>query len=418
MSKIKIGILCSEPVPVQKDIIGTGAGLRAVQLGTFLSEWAEINYIVPDKEGIIYFTPGVYTYPENCRGIEESIPDVDILIAIQWPVVNLIKEKPDSLLIIDFLSPLLLENQFLPTYNQKTFLSTKIEALRKADLFFTSNLRQKAYFLPWLSLAGFDLAQQSLIREVPIVFDDLTPVKYDKKKPLNFVHTGYFWPWQETVPYLEILADIALKNGDYLTIFGGKHPYWTTFTGSYYDVSSLLEKPNVTLKDPVSFTVLDKELRLNCVGVDLCAPNYERLLASPLKHSLYFAKKMPAIVGSIYEDSNLKWRKCGWSLDTSHIPSYKRVIKKIYSSIRRSYVFKSKKMHSEYRYLVKQVAGVLSEKEFKSLRKSPPPNDAFFDFLPDYARLKFEYAEAEKKLQKKRFLPAIKQSIRNKLGKV
>ena len=414
---MKIGILCSEPVPVQKDIIGTGAGLRALQLGNHLSSWAEIIYIVPEKKGIVYFFPGVHTYPEGQRGLEEYIPSVDILIAVQWPVVNLLKEKPSVPLIIDFLSPLMLENQFLPTYHQKTFLSTKIEALRKADLFFTSTPRQTAYFLPWLSLAGFNLADKDIVREVPLVFQDLSPVKFQKNKPLTFVHTGYFWPWQKTVPYLEILADIAEKKGDSLVIYGGRHPYWTTFSGKYYDVSSLLERPNVTLKEPVPFSSLDEELGENCIGVDLCAPNYERFLASPIKLSLYLAKKMPVLVSSVYAHSQTRWKKCGWSLYTAHIPSYKRLLRRIYPSIRRSYKAKSGKIFSEQKYMNKQVSVVLHEKEFKKIKQAPPQNDAFFDFLPDYARLKFEYAEMENRVKSNGIFSQLKSAVKSLISK-
>lgn len=390
MSKKKIGVLCTEPVPLLPEIVGAGGGLRALSIGKKLEGTAEVIYLFPEMEGVSFEGLPVVTFPEKSMEIETFFPELDLLIAVQWPVLNRIKNKPDCQIVTDLLGPLMLENSSNDSFQPGDLFAAKMEALRKSDRFLVASKRQKAYFLSWLAMAGFALNEEDLITELPLFFEDLQPMKFHKDLPLNFVFCGYFWPWQNAAPFLNELAAMAGKHGDRMTIIGGPHPYWKNFPGEYYHLEELKKHAHVRFEPVMPFEKLDKLLTENCIGIDLCQPTYERQISTPIKTAFYLGKKMPVLVSSCYEQGAMINGKLGWSFDCSNVEAFSKKLNKLYSHFKDGFVHKQENIVKYHKVLKRRVASGLDIEKILPV-SSGPANSPYLSAMDEFARLKYEH---------------------------
>jgi glycosyltransferase involved in cell wall biosynthesis len=301
----------------------SGAGLRAWGLGQGLrANGFEVGFAMPIgwKSTDLPLPPLDFEvqrwHPYNLKNIlQDSRPEA--VLFCHWPAVQ-IKRRLDVPTIIDFHGPHALERAFQGLEASGWNSLQKIDALRKADFFLCAGEKQKAYFLAWLLISGFDLKKET-IASVPVCLSPELPLREPNQEQPILVYGGVYLPWQDPTAGLLAAAETLEKEGlGELKLFGGRHPF-------------------IPLEVPPVFKALEDRLkRFNRVSfegirphdelvsfyarataaVDLMAFNYERELAFTTRTVEYLWCGLPVIHNDFDELAGLiREYDAGWVLD-------------------------------------------------------------------------------------------------------
>lgn len=256
---------------------------------------------------------GVFDRASLPSAVRQHSPDVIVLQ--HWGLARELGEV-DAPLAIDLAGPHLLERRLWGSAAPEADLGEKLDALRRADFLTASGERQRLYFLPYLGLAGWDLARPGLLPVIPFSMQPAprpAPARGDR-----LIYGGFFLPWQDPTAALEeAMAALDRAGRGELLFIGGAHPRVDVSRGRF---DALLEKlrrhPRVRLLEPMSFDRYQALLAEGGVALDLMAPNPERELAYTTRTVVYMAQGLPVIHDNYSELGELIARRgAGWALD-------------------------------------------------------------------------------------------------------
>ncbi len=406
---MKIAIITLEPIPFNRNILGMGCGLRAYNIGKILEEFCEVKYIFPYDKKIE--NDNYITYDRHINYIDDLIPEVDLVIAIGWVVLNKLKSRLDVPLVLDLFGTFVMEHAYFPEFDSLDVISAKINALRKADHFFFLSKRQKAYFLPWLMFAGFDVKNENLLTHLPLFFINTRKIPFNRNKDINFIFTGYLWPHQETLAFLEKL--VSFLKDDKLILFTGIHPYCRDIL-SIKKINFLKKKKNVIVHSPVPFYELENSIPDNSIGIDLSLPNNERFLATPVKISYYLSKNMPVIVSSHYEISLLINKKMGIAVDYDN---FEKSFKVFYRNIKDNFERYINNIKVYNKLTMNRIKAVLNRDFLKKLLKNEPLQSPYLKIIDEYIDLKNQRNELYKIVEKQSLKKQIALLINKIIGR-
>jgi glycosyltransferase involved in cell wall biosynthesis len=239
----------------------------------------------------------------------------DVIVLQHWGLARDLGEVAVPL-AIDLAGPHLLERRLWGSPDPEADLGEKLDALRRADFLTASGERQRLYFLPYLGLAGWDLARPGLLPVIPFSMQPApapSPPRGDR-----LVYGGFFLPWQDPTLVLgAALAALDRAGRGELLFIGGAHPRVDVARGRF---DALLERlarhPRVRLLEPMSFDRYQALLAEGGVALDLMAPNLERELAYTTRTVVYLATGLPVIHDDYSELGELiAAAGAGWTFD-------------------------------------------------------------------------------------------------------
>lgn len=322
----KVLVFCSDVVPVC-GLATSGGGLRS---------WQIIQGLLENGYNAIYSVPqDRYLYRSQLGDLPEVVKEnswiagnqdaivqkhhPDIIIFAN-PDINYLETEYDIPYIGDLHGPRLIEHKFL--YEQKgaateaAIIQRTVEAFRQMDFLTCAGERQKYYFSAWLLLGGYE-PDQIDIRNMPVSLSPCLPT-YEKDPACPvFIYSGGFYPWQNSMRALEVVADILHQRASgRLEIFGSHH---NIGGGHRQKVDAFLQKlatnPHVTIHGNVSHDEVLKSYARASAAVDLMPANLERELCFPTRTVEYLWAGVPVIHNNYSELAPyIADYAAGWSL--------------------------------------------------------------------------------------------------------
>src|SRR5690606_22589770 len=104
-------------------------------------------------------------------------------------------------------------------------LEQKLAAMARADFLTCSGVRQRLWFLPFMEMAGWQIARaaEELLPVIPFSMAPVGPAPLARADRL--VYGGFSLPWQEpTVPLQAALDALTRAESGELLFVGGPHP--------------------------------------------------------------------------------------------------------------------------------------------------------------------------------------------------
>ncbi len=331
---MKILVLTTEPLPFPGRIT-TGAGLRAWGLARGLeSAGFSVELAMPEEAaagaGDGGSRIGCFSRPLLTEFVRERSPD--ILVMQHWGLMRDLGEV-EAPIAIDLAGPHLLERRFWGSRSPEGDLAEKVAALRRADFVTCSGRSQRLYFLPFLGIAGFDVADPSLCPVIPFSADPQLPAARERD-PACFVYGGMFLPWQDPSRALTTLLDAVASAGrGRLRFFGGAHPTVDVSGGKFEAILERLSgDPRVEMNGLVPFEQLVDAYCRAGAALDLMERNAERELAFPTRTVIYLWCGLPVIHGDYDDLAPLIARyKAGWVLSPDDRAGLRATIENILS---------------------------------------------------------------------------------------
>ncbi|MEQ8819460.1 MAG: glycosyltransferase family 4 protein [Sumerlaeia bacterium] len=316
-------ILTTEPLPLP-GLPATGAGLRAWALFRGLQSAGVGEVAVAfAADAIRGRSVDRSAWPEGVRTFERSglaafIADLapDTVILQHWGLGRDLPEIAQPL-AVDLAGPHLLERCLWGSRHRESDLAEKLAVLRRADHVVCSGEYQRRYFLGFLAMAGWDMANGDLCPAIAFSVDpDLAPPN-DDRDGAHLVLGGFFLPWQDPSWAIETTLEIMDEAGaGHLTIIGGAHPSGDVSAGRH---DALLERlkshSRVTLRGPMAFDDYARELTRFGAALDLMPRNPERELAFPTRTVQYLAAGLPVLHNDYDELAPaIAEAQAGWAL--------------------------------------------------------------------------------------------------------
>lgn len=324
----RVLLITTEPLPLP-GWPTTGAGLRAWGLAQGLrSRGHEVRLLMPD-DAAAGFAPaagaesptkhlpdwiGVFRRSELAR--DPRLVECDVIVLQHWGVARHLGEVAVPL-ALDLAGPHLLERKLWGSAAPEADLREKLDALRRADFVTASGRRQRDYFLPYLSMAEWDIAGAS--DPMPVIpFCMKAEAARAPARADRFVYGGFFLPWQDPSAAIETaLEEMDAAGRGELVFIGGAHPHSDVSRGRFNAlVEKLSRHPRVKSHGPASYDDYVALLREGGVALDLMARNAERELAFTTRTVQYMACGLPVIHDNYSELSELiRDAGAGWTLD-------------------------------------------------------------------------------------------------------
>jgi glycosyltransferase involved in cell wall biosynthesis len=343
----RILVLTTEPLPF-KGMPTTGAGLRAwglakglIHSGLDVTAAMPLDVIAGKTITDETFSPekNLFQRQELDAFVQKIKPDA--IVFQHW---GLMKElKGDYCPIaLDLAGPHLLERYFWSgadknesfswDQNREIYLEEKLSALRRADFSCCSGKYQRLYFLPFLSLAGFPMNDETLPVIPFSVSPEIPDVTEQERDPECFVYGGLFLPWQNPEKPIQWLLECfdEIKKGK-LAFFGGMHPALDVSRGRFDQlIRKLGSHPRVSMKGILPFEELVKEYRRASIAIDLLERNPEREIAFTTRTVVYLWCGLPVIHNNYSELSEYIGKSgAGWTLDPEDEVSFKKIVNEI-----------------------------------------------------------------------------------------
>ncbi|MCE5231664.1 glycosyltransferase family 4 protein [bacterium] len=321
-------ILTTEPLPLP-GMPTSGAGLRAWGLAMGLrAAGLDVRLLAPEESTATYGGKSEIRNPKSetefdwvkffrRAQIREAVraEKPDAIVLQHWGLAAELGEV-DCPLAIDLAGPHLLERRLWGSDHPEADLREKLDALRRADFLTCSGERQRLYFLPFLSMAGWPIEEADALPVIPF---SMAPAREPAPpRPDRLIYGGYMLPWQDPTLALETALETMdeLGKGELLFV-GGQHPSLDVSRGRF---ESLLEKldlhPRVRRIGPMPFDDYLALLAEGGVALDLMARNAERELAFTTRTVVYLAAGLPVIHDNYSELGDLIAKTGdGWAID-------------------------------------------------------------------------------------------------------
>ncbi len=262
-----------------KCVKSTAIGKRAENFAKFLSNKFDVTVLIPDlnfpglayiKTSEINYRVKSYCYKDAQWSYSQELSDelnsYDIVIiqttaGIGFDVVSKLNKK--VFVVVDAWVPLLVEFPASVSYhNDQEMKKTSWNRLReqysnllkRANLLLYANNKQKCfyegqlYLLDILSVNDLDYNNKKLLK-VPYGIEKPKFVKRKKHDGLKLLWYGAFYPWYDPL----LLID-SIKNHNNISIdfFGAKHPRYTNYFKTQFDIELLKSYTNIHIIEEYS----------------------------------------------------------------------------------------------------------------------------------------------------------------------
>ncbi len=328
--------------PIDKRMPSSGDGLRAWQfyqglksrgfdahLSVFKGTYNKFKKFIPNGFGDIVFDSTLESQSEVIQKVQP-----DVIIFTHWPTV-LIKYT-DIPVVIDFHGPHILERYFQKHRTLDENIREKLYKIRIGDFFTCAGEYQKYYFIGWLLRAGvMNIINEKIICDIPISLNSNLPqINYNKKleRPIRFVYSGMFLPWQDPFNAFEAVSEVFNKNkGGVLEIFGGKHPIHSIDAKKFDDlIKNAKNNPFIKFRGIIPRDELIEEYKKAHLALDLMSWNLERELAFTTRTVEYLWAGLPVIYNNYSELSEyIKRYKAGWCVDPDNPEEIRELLEQI-----------------------------------------------------------------------------------------
>lgn len=239
--------------------------------------------------------------------IAEARPDV--VVCCSWLLAAQLSACPAPL-AVDVAGPVLLEFLYQDPAKAAALAALKPRGLALAEFVTCAGERQRAYFYPWLLLAGFDAVScASRVATVPISAPPAAERVHverrtDADEP-TILFAGLALPWQDpTVPLDAVLATLERRGRGRLEVLLVEHPVHSQGAAWYRALREGLQgHPRVTLHPPTPWPYerLWRRYHAADLAFDLFARNPERELAFNTRTVDYLAAGLPVLHGDYGE---------------------------------------------------------------------------------------------------------------------
>jgi len=232
----RVLVLATETVPLP-GLPTNGGGLRGWTLARGLAAAGlDVTLVFPrepldalapelDPTTMAAALPQTFSWADPGAAIRRHAPDV--VVCCSWFLAARLGPCPVPL-AVDLAGPILLEFLYQDRAKAREFAALKPRGLALADFVTCAGERQRAYFYPWLTLAGFD--QDDLTARVAVVPISVAPDPApDIAAPGNaepsILCAGVVLPWQDPLmPLRATLETLERRERGTLDLFLYAHP--------------------------------------------------------------------------------------------------------------------------------------------------------------------------------------------------
>jgi glycosyltransferase involved in cell wall biosynthesis len=232
----RVLVLATEIVPLP-GLPTNGGGLRGWTLARGLeSAGLDVALAFPrepldalapalDRGVVAAAMPQTFPWADPGAAIREHAPDV--VVCCSWFLAARLGPCPVPL-AVDLAGPILLEFLYQDRAKAREFAASKPRGLALADFVTCAGERQRAYFYPWLTLAGFepdDLATRVAVVPISVAPDPAAPIAAPGNAEPSILCAGVALPWQDPlVPLRATLETLERRGRGTLDLFLYAHP--------------------------------------------------------------------------------------------------------------------------------------------------------------------------------------------------
>lgn len=312
----RVLVLATETVPLP-GLPTNGGGLRGWTLARGLAAAGlDVTLVFPrepldalapelDPATMAAALPQTFSWADPGAAIRRHAPDV--VVCCSWFLAARLGPCPVPL-AVDLAGPILLEFLYQDRAKAREFAALKPRGLALADFVTCAGERQRAYFYPWLTLAGFD--QDDLTARVAVVPISVAPDPApDIAAPGNaepsILCAGVVLPWQDPLmPLRATLETLERRERGTLDLFLYAHPEhsrgarWIEWVRE-----EAARRPRLRLHPERQrpYAELLAEYRRADLAFDLFARNPERELAFNTRTVDYLACGLPPLYNDYAE---------------------------------------------------------------------------------------------------------------------
>lgn len=249
----------------------------------------------------------------------------DVIVGINWELVDLISEKVSIPLVLDLTAPRLLEIEFEnPTHVMNdSEIFRYLNVVSRGDYFLCSTEKQKAFYHSWMLLSGIR-ASDDPIEIIPVSANPQLPTRVLATSILpTFVYGGVFWPWQRATSYLNrVLAVLEKAGKGQLLVIGGSYPLASDTDSTYQFTDTLADSQYLTVKPLLPYDEMEREFCGAHVAIDLSERNSERELSFSYRIIEYLRCGVPVICNHYLSiAAEIKAYEAGWVINTEDNPA-------------------------------------------------------------------------------------------------
>lgn len=253
-------------------------------------------------------------------------PDA-VLFSCTWIVDNL-RLPTDCLRIQDLNGPQLLEMVAKGHHEGAPSIEAKVQHLAKADFLFSAGRRQRAYFLPFLMLAGFAVEGPDCLPVVPLCIPEVSPSRRPPARP-RILSGGGFYPWQDPSRAMQALGKAMSRHREAeLLVVGNSHGVTGSDCESYRaSRQAFAHLENVRFLDFLGWQEL-VDLESSCsFAVELFARTTERELAVTTRSVHHLWSGLPVVYNDYSElADSIQRYDAGWVVDPDDCSSVEALV--------------------------------------------------------------------------------------------
>lgn len=312
----RVLVLATEIVPLP-GLPTNGGGLRGWSLARGLeSAGLDVTLLFPrepldalapelDPDVVAAALPQTFSWADPSAAIREHTPDV--VVCCSWFLAARLGPCPVPL-AVDLAGPILLEFLYQDRAKAREFAALKPRGLALADFVTCAGERQRVYFYPWLTLAGFDQDDLTArVATVPIAVapDPAPSIAAPGNAAPSILFGGVVLPWQDPlVPLRATLETLERRERGTLDLFLYAHPEhsrgarWLDWVRD-----EATRRPRLRLHPERQrpYAELLAEYRRADLAFDLFARNPERELAFNTRTVDYLACGLPPLYNDYAE---------------------------------------------------------------------------------------------------------------------
>ncbi len=312
----RVLVLATEIVPLP-GLPTNGGGLRGWTLArgleaaglavTLVFPREPLEALAPDLDPAVVAAarPQTFSWADPGAAIRQHAPDV--VVCCSWFLAAQLGPCPVPL-AVDLAGPILLEFLYQDRAKAREFAALKPRGLALADFVTCAGERQRAYFYPWLTLAGFDqddLAARVAVVPISVAPDPASDLAAPGNAEPSILCAGVVLPWQDPlVPLRATLETLERRGRGTLDLFLYAHPEhsrgarWMEWVRE-----EAARRPRLRLHPERlrPYAELLAEYRRADLAFDLFARNPERELAFNTRTVDYLACGLPPLYNDYAE---------------------------------------------------------------------------------------------------------------------
>jgi len=312
----RVLVLATEVVPLP-GLPTNGGGLRGWSLARGLeSAGLDVTLLFP-REPLDALAPALdpaaveaamaqtFSWADPGAAIRQHSPDV--VVCCSWFLAARLDHCPTPL-AVDLAGPILLEFLYQDHAKAREFAALKPRGLALADFVACAGERQRAYFYPWLMLAGFDqddLTTRVATVPISVAPDPAASTDAPGNAEPSILCAGVVLPWQDPlVPLRATLETLERRERGTLDLFLYAHPEHSRgarWMGWVREEAARRPRLRLHPERQRPYAELLAEYRRADLAFDLFARNPERELAFNTRTVDYLACGLPPLYNDYAE---------------------------------------------------------------------------------------------------------------------